>query len=162
MITQYALLVVGVACLMAALVLVLMPRMAACVPAYVGLLLLHWSYFIAVPVSTFVFWGVATLLVVGLRYMSPRGEIDGNASSNLYIGLGAIAGCLLGIIVGARVMVLGVILGAIAGQFMYSRTPDGSWLKMTNRDFWRYFSAKCLPAIVAVSIIGIAIEGFIF
>lgn len=162
MILQYILLTLGIACLAGALALVLRPRFVACVPAYAALVLLHMSYYIAVPVSTFLFWGVATLLVAGLQYMSPSGEPDGKRSSNLYIGLGAIAGGLLGIIVGARVMVLGVILGAAAGQFMYSRTPDGSWLKPASADYWKYFSAKCLPAIVAVAITGIAIEGFIF
>lgn len=155
-------LILGIACLAAAMWLVLRPRWVAAIPAFAALVLLHSSYFIAVPTRTFMFWGVATLLIAGLDYLSPKGEPDGKKSSNLYIGLGAIAGCLLGIIVGARIMVLGVILGAITGQFMYSRTPDGSWLKVTSGDFWRYFSAKSLPAIVAVAIAGIAIEGFIF
>lgn len=162
MITQYILLTLGVACLAITMAMVLRPRIVASLPAYVGLVLLHLSYYIAVPMHTFVFWGVATLLVTALHYISPAGEPDGKRSSNLYVGLGAIAGCLLGIIVGARVMVLGVIIGAMAGQYMYSRTPDGSWLTPTRADYWRYFNAKCLPAIVAVAITGIAIEGFIF
>lgn len=162
MILQYLLLIAGIACLATALILVLRPRFVACLPAYAGLVLLHLSYYIAVPVSTFIFWGAATLIVSGLHYMSPGGEPDGKKSSNIYIGLGAVAGALLGILVEARVMVLGVIIGSIAGQFMYSRTPDGSWLKPASRDFWLYFCAKCLPAIVTVAITGIATEGFIF
>ncbi len=165
MILQYLLLTLGIACLVATLLLVLRPhpRVVACIPAYAGLVLLHLSYYIAVPASTFGFWGVAVLLVAGLHYMSPSGEPDGRASSNLYIGLGAIAGGLLGIIVGARVMVLGVVLGAMVGQYMYSRTPHGSWMSHpASALYWRYFSAKCLPAIVAVAITGISIEGFIF
>lgn len=162
MIVENILLVLGIACLAASVLLVLRPRFVAAIASFAGLVLLHLSYYIAVPTRTFLFWGVATLMVAGLNYLSPQGEPDGKRSSNLFIGLGAIAGCLLGIIVGARIMVLGVILGAIAGQYMYSRTPDGSWLKVTSRDFWRYFSAKSLPAIVAIAIAGIAIEGFIF
>lgn len=162
MITQYILLTLGIACLATSLILLLRPRFVASIASFAGLVLLHMSYFIAVPVRTFLFWGVATLLITGLKYLSPHGEPDGNSSSNLYVGLGAVAGCLLGIIVGARIMVLGVILGTLVGQLMYSRTPDGSWMKHDMSSFWKYFSAKCMPAIVTVAIDGIAIEGFIF
>lgn len=125
------------------------------------MVLLHMSYFIAVKTSTFLFWGIATALVAGLAYMSPRGEPDGQRASNLYIGASAIAGCLLGIIVGPRIMVLGVVLGAFVGQLAYSRTPAGKWMRQPTSTFLQYFAAKCLPAIVAVAQVGIAIEGFL-
>lgn len=161
MILSYILLTLGILCLAAAIILVLWPRFPAAIPAYAGLLMLHFSYFILVPASYLTFWGVAAMIVAGLAYMSPQGEPDGRKSSNIYIGLGATAGALLGIIVGARVMVLGIIIGALVGQFMYSRTPHGSWLMPMSRDFWRYFAAKCLPAIVAIAIAGIASQGLI-
>ena len=71
MVMQTILLIAGVACLIAALVLVLWPRWVAAVPAYVGLWLMHWSYYIAVPTLTFIFWGIATFITVGLFYLSP-------------------------------------------------------------------------------------------
>jgi len=159
--TQYILLVAGAICLLAALLLVLRPRWVAAVPAYIGLLLMHWSYYIYVPVTTFVFWGIATLLTVGLFYLSPSGEPDGNRSSNLYVGFTAMAGGMLGIMLAPRILVLGVILGAAMGQLAYSRTPAGRWMMMPSTNFWRYFAAKCLPAIVAVSIVSIAIMGVV-
>ena len=125
------------------------------------MVLLHASYFISVKTGTFLFWGAATALVAGLAYMSPPGEPDGQRASNLYIGASAIAGCLLGIIVGARIMVLGVVLGAFVGQLAYSRTPAGRWMSQPVATFAQYFAAKCLPAIVALAQVGIAIEGFI-
>ncbi|MBO7609474.1 MAG: hypothetical protein J6S96_04660 [Muribaculaceae bacterium] len=162
MILQITLLVLGILCLFASLIMLFYPRwVPAAVPAFVGLLLLHWSYFIAVPLGTFLFWGAAALMVWGIIYMSPQGEIDGKKSSNLYVGASAIAGALLGMIVDPRIMVLGVILGAFVGQLAYSRTPHGKWLTKSPSIFFQYFCAKCLPAIVAVSIIGIAIEGFL-
>ncbi len=162
MILQYLLLVLGIACLIAALALLFYPRwVVAAVPAFVGLLLLHWSYFIAVPLSTFLFWGVATVMVWGINYMSPQGEIDGKRSSNIYVGASAMAGALLGMLVDARIMVLGVVLGAVVGQLAYSRTPHGRWLSQSGATFVQYFCAKCLPVIVAVSIVGIAVEGFL-
>ena len=128
---------------------------------FAGLLLLHFSYHIAVRPMTFVFWGIATMLTVGLFYLSPKGEPDGHRSSNLYIGFTAMAGGLLGILLAPRVMVLGVVLGAAMGQLAYSRTPAGKWMLEPSSQFWRYFAAKSLPAIVAVSIVCIAIMGMV-
>lgn len=161
MLIHTTLLIAGILCLVAAIVLVLWPRWVAAVPAFLGLLLMHWSYTIDVKTMTFVFWGVATLITVGLFYLSPSGEPDGNRSSNLYIGFTAMAGGMLGILLAPRIMVLGVILGAAMGQLAYSRTPAGKWMLNPSTMFWRYFAAKCLPAIVALSIVCIAIMGVV-
>ncbi len=155
------LLIGGTICLIAALVLVLWPKWVAAVPAFLGMLLMHLSYTIDVKTMTFIFWGIATLITVGLYYLSPSGEPDGNRSSNLYVGFTAMAGGMLGILLAPRVMVLGVILGAAMGQLAYSRTPAGKWMLNPSTMFWRYFAAKCLPAIVAVSIVCIAVMGVV-
>ena len=68
---------------------------------------------------------------------------------------------MLGMILGARVMVLGTVLGALVGEFAYSRTPAGRGIRQPAAVFLRYFGAKGLPAIVTVAIIGLAVEGFI-
>lgn len=162
MVFHIILLIAGILCLMAALALVLWPRWVAAVPAFIGLWLMHWSYYISVPKRTFIFWGIATLITVGLFYLSPKGEPDGHRSSNLYVGLTALAGGLLGIILQhPAFMVLGAIIGAFVGQLAYSRTPDGKWMMFPSTQFMRYFAAKCLPAIIAVSIVCIAIMGIV-
>jgi len=161
MVINYILLVVGILCLVAALVLVLRPKWVAAVPAFAGLIAMHYSYFIDVPTMTFVFWGIATLITVGLFYLSPKGEPDGHVASNLYVGFTAMAGGMLGILLAPRIMVLGVVLGAAMGQLAYSRTPAGKWMLTPSIQFWRYFAAKCLPAIVAVSIVCIAVMGVV-
>jgi hypothetical protein len=158
---HYILFIAGVACLIAALALVLKPKWVAAVPAFVGLVLMHYSYYIDVKTATLIFWGIAALITVGLFYLSPSGEPDGHSSSNLYVGLTAMAGGMLGILTAPRVMVLGVVLGAALGQLAYSRTPAGKWMLTPSMLFWRYFAAKCLPAIVAVSIVCIAIMGLV-
>ena len=159
MLLSYILLAAGVICLIIAVLLVLRPVWVAAVPAFVGLLLMHWSYYIDVKTATFIFWGVATLITVALFYLSPSGEPDGHCSSNMYVGFTAMAGGMLGILLAPRIMVLGVILGAAMGQLAYSRTPAGKWMLNPSTMFWRYFAAKCLPAIVAVSIVCIAVMG---
>ena len=110
----------------------------------------------------FIFYGVATAIVVGLRYLSPKGEPDGRLSGNLYIGLGALMGCLLGMAIEARFMLLGTIIGAIMGQVAFSITPHGKWLRLSRSNFIQYLCAKGLPAVVAVAMIGVGIEGFVF
>ncbi len=161
MVMHTILLIAGAACLIAALALVFWPRWVASVPAFVGLVLMHLSYYIDVPTMTFVFWGIATAITIGLFYLSPSGEPDGNRASNLYVGFTAMAGGMLGILLAPRVMVLGVVLGAALGQLAYSRTPAGKWMLNPSTLFWRYFAAKCLPAIVAISIVCIAIMGIV-
>lgn len=161
MVMHTILLIAGAACLIAALALVFWPRWVASVPAFVGLVLMHLSYYIDVPTMTFVFWGIATAITIGLFYLSPSGEPDGNRASNLYVGSTAMAGGMLGILLAPRVMVLGVVLGAALGQLAYSRTPAGKWMLNPSTLFWRYFAAKCLPAIVAIAIVCIAIMGIV-
>ena len=161
MVMHTILLIAGAACLIAALALVFWPRWVASVPAFVGLVLMHLSYYIDVPTMTFIFWGIATAITIGLFYLSPSGEPDGNRASNLYVGFTAMAGGMLGILLAPRVMVLGVVLGAALGQLAYSRTPAGKWMLNPSTLFWRYFAAKCLPAIIAISIVCIAIMGIV-
>ena len=100
-------------------------------------------------------------MVMGLRYISPKGEPDGRITGNLYLGLGALMDCLLGMI-DPRFMLLGTIIGTIIGQIAFSRTPNGKWLLFSKSNFIQYLCAKGLPAIVAVAMMGLAVEGFIF
>lgn len=162
MVFEIMLLVLGALCLVGAMVCLFWSRVAAALPAYAGLVLLHVSTYIYLPVKTFVFWGVATLLVVGIQRLLPPGEPNGGKAGKVYVGISALAGCLLGMVVGARAMVLGVVLGSFVGQMAYSRTPEGGWLKFPTSTFIQYFCARSLPVVVAVSMLGIAIEGFIF
>ena len=164
MILQYILLVLGVLSLCLAVALLFVPRrrVAAAVPAYCGLLMLHWSYFIEANSGWLLFWGAATAIVAALVYMQPPGEIDGHRSSNIYVASSAIAGALLGMVVDPRIMVLGIVLGAFVGQMAYSRTPHGQWLaKGGGKTMLHYYAAKCLPVVIATAIVGIAVEGFI-
>lgn len=156
------LLILGVVCMLAALVLVIKPWFVAAVPAYAGLWLLHLSVYTMFPKWIFVFYGIATAMVVGLKCLSPKGEPDGRSTGNLYLGLGALMGCMLGMLVEARYMLLGTILGTAMGQLAFARTPHGKWLMLSKSNFIQYLCAKGLPVIVAVAMIGVGIEGFVF
>ncbi len=156
------LLIAGIVMMAVALVLLFKPWYVAALPAYCGLCFLHFSDKLPLyPTWVLIFYGAATLMVMGLRYISPKGEPDGQITGNLYLGLGALMGCLLGMI-DPRFMLLGTIIGTIIGQIAFSRTPNGKWLLFSKSNFIQYLCAKGLPAIVAVAMMGLAVEGFIF
>lgn len=156
------LLILGIVLMLVALVLVIRPWWVAAVPAYAGLWSLHLSTATTFPRWVFIFYGVATLMVMGIRYLSPKGEPDGKLTGNLYLGLGALMGCLLGMLVEARFMVLGTILGTVMGQIAFTRTPGGRWLRFPKSNFIQYLCAKGLGIIVTVAMLGLAVEGFVF
>lgn len=146
----------------AAVVLLLKPWKPAAVPAFVAMALLQFTPCMGTSTWKMVMWGMATALVVGLRYYQPSGEPDGRNTGNVYVGLGSLAGALLGILVGREFIVVGTILGAFMGIMAYSRTPHGKWIKFPTSTFIQYFCAKGLPAIVAVSMMGICSEALLF
>lgn len=155
------LLIIGLICMALTLLLVFKPRFPASVPAYVALPTLHASTYIYLTTSTLVFWACATLIVAVLHMLLPKGEPATSRASNLYIALGGMVGLSVGLAINARVIILGVIVGIILGLIAYTRTPKGKWLKFPTFTFIQYFCAKGLPAIVAMAMIGIAIEGFL-
>lgn len=157
------LLVAGVALLVAAAWLTVRPwRVPGALPAYLGLCLLHCSTLTTFPTWVFWFYAVATVIVMALTRLQPDGEPDGRRTGSLYIGLGAMAGCLLGMLLGARFMMLGTVIGGAVGELAFARTPHGKWLKFSYSDFLQYFCARVLPAIVTVAMLGVAVEGFVY
>ncbi len=151
--------------LIVALVLTIKPLWVAAVPAFVAMLLLYLTDFIqsvTLPVWKIAMWTMATMIVVALRRYQPAGEPDGRNTGNLYVGLASIMGALLGIAMGSNFVLIGTIVGAVIGLMAYSRTPYGKWIKFANSTFIQYFCARCLPAIVAVAMIGISVESILF
>lgn len=155
-------LIVAVACMVAALVLTLWPKATAAVPAFVAMLLLHWGQLVLEPTWRLVVWGLAAVVCACLRRMQPKGEPDGRLTGNTYVSLAALAGALAGMAAGVNYILLGAIVGAFMGMMAYSRTPHGQWLKTPGGTMVQYFCAKGLPAIVAVAMTVTSIEGLIF
>ncbi|MDO4510813.1 MAG: hypothetical protein Q4B68_03225 [Bacteroidales bacterium] len=159
------LLIIASLLIVAAFVLTVKPRWVAAVPAWGAMLLLYWGGYIqptTLPMWKLAMWTLATAIVVALRRYQPTGEPDGRNTGNLYIGLAAVVGALLGIVMGPNYVLLGTIVGAVVGLMAYSRTPHGKWIKFASSTFIQYFCARCLPAIVAVAIMGIGVESILF
>ena len=93
--------------------------------------------------------------------MQPKGEPKSSQLANIYVGLGSLAGLLVGLAVNARFMLLCLCLGAIFGFAAYCKTPAGRWLKFPGLTFIQYFCNKCLPIVITFAMIGISIEGFL-
>lgn len=159
------LLIIATILLIVAFVLTIKPLWVAAVPAWCAMMLLYWAGYIhpaTLPVWKIAMWAMATAIVVALRRYQPEGEPDGRNTGNLYIGLASMVGALLGIVMGPNYVLLGTIVGAVVGLMAYSRTPHGKWIKFASSTFIQYFCARCLPAIVAVAIIGISAESILF
>lgn len=155
------LLILGILLLAASLFLLIRQKFPASIVAFAALCALHFSTHITLPINTFLFWGVAAVIVLAIEKLSPKGDPDGSWHGNLYLTAGALAGLLVGMSVDASIMILCAILGTIFGQLAYSRTPKGCWIKFPSSIFIRYFCAKGFNIIVTAAMIGIAIEGFI-
>ena len=148
--------------MLVACVLLVKPWWVAAVPAFVALVLLQFTPFMAISLWEGGSWGVATGIVAALRRFQPAGEPDGNKVSNLYVGLSSLAGSVLGLTLGKEFILLGAIVGGFMGVMAYSRTPLGKWIKFPTSTFIQYFCAKGLPAIVATAMVGKCIEALIF
>lgn len=155
------LLIIGLLLLAASLIFTLRQWLPSAITAFAALVALHFSTFICLPVSTFVFWGTASLIALAIVGLSPKGEPGGTSVGNLYLSAGALAGLFVGIAVDARVMILCAIAGTFFGLLAFARTPKGCWIKFPSSNFIHYFCAKGMNIIVTVAMAGIAIEGFI-
>lgn len=154
-------LIIGLLCMATAILLLFKPKFPAAVVGYIGLLSLHASTYIYLTTNALIFWGIATVIVGILHAMLPKGEPANSRASNIYIAWAGLAGTVLGLAIHANVMVIGSIIGTFVGLLAYTRTPKGAWLKFPTFTFIQYFCAKGLSAIVALAIMGIALEGFI-
>ena len=155
------LLILGIALLAVAAVLSFKPKLPAALFAYCGMLALHFGGHIYLTSSALASWSIATLIVAWLFLMQPKGEPKSSQLANIYVGLGSLAGLLVGLAVNARFMLLCLCLGAIFGFAAYCKTPAGRWLKFPGLTFIQYFCNKCLPIVITFAMIGISIEGFL-
>lgn len=154
-------LVAGVICVLLSVWLMLRPVIPAAVIAYAALFLLHKSVYISVSEKSFIYWGIATLIIMTIERMSPRKQVKKVDVMNAYIMIGAMAGMILGMAMNVSLIVLGVIVGAVLGLLAYVNTPKGKVQRFSLSIFIHYFCEKGLPIMIAMSILGVALESFL-
>ncbi len=105
---------------------------------------------------TYIFWGIAVLIVVSLGFILPR-QIVSSRLGMPYICGASLAGMLVGMALSSHAaMVAGAFVGAVLGGVAYAKTPAGNVLEFPTSKFLNYLCAKGLPVVVTMSIIGTA------
>ena len=118
---------------------------------------------IEVSHDSLLFWGVATVIVLGLSLLNSGNPLLTGAA-RAYVSAGAIVGGLLGFAAthSAASIIMGSALGAVLGACAYSRTPSGSAARTDRRVFVDYVCAAGLPAVVIAGMCGMSASAVLF
>lgn len=132
------------------------PRVSAALIAYGAMICAHYTAGAPINSRELVFWGIATAIVLGLRYLLGNDGLDRRAA-RAYIAGGGAAGAFVGVLVWP--LAAGAIVGAAAGTFLgavaYMRLPSGPHLPIASRGFVDYLAGRGLPVIVGTSMVAI-------
>ena len=128
---------------------------AAC--AYLGASALSQSGRVFIPSSTLLFWAVAVMLVLVINWMRVRMLPVTGVFRNYVVG-GALVGMMAGISLGNAAMTVGSAIGALLGGIAWSRTSAAA---SGNGRLWRPVVEVGLPAVVTMTLIGLALIGVI-
>lgn len=155
-----ALLIICILLAATALALIFRPYVPAAAVAYASLIAGRYSGYVAVSDKTLIFWGAAMLLVLAITTLLPRTLVQTSRGMG-YIAGATLAGGCLGLALSPTAITVAAAIGAFLGALAYSRTPAGLPLRFPSSDFLHYLCAKGLPAIVAVSIVGVIASSLI-
>ncbi|MDE5751883.1 MAG: hypothetical protein K2H88_04510 [Duncaniella sp.] len=128
----------------------------AAVTAFLGLCATGLLPGETLPLSGYIFWAVAMLIVVALGLILPP-AINGSRIGTPYVCGASMAGMLVGLATSSHAaMVAGAFIGAVLGGIAFAKTPAGKILEFPTSKFLNYLCAKGLPVVVTMSIIGTA------
>ena len=153
------LMVLGVAFAALSLVCLIKPWMPSALAAYMALILMHLSTAIYLTDNALIFWTIATLIIVTVKFATPAARRRQPFAGVLYISVAAIAGGLLGMAIGSRFVTLAIVLGAVLGEYAYFKTPRGKQLGFSFSRFYEYFCSDALNVIVSVAQLRLILEG---
>lgn len=151
-----ALTIITIIVLLAAAVMSFFNTTYPAVIAFAGLCLTGFLPGGGVTMSSYIFWGIATVIVVSLGFILPDGIVNSRRGMP-YICGASLAGMLVGMALSSHAaMVAGAFAGAVLGGIAYAKTPAGEVLEFPTSKFLNYLCAKGLPVVVTMSIIGTA------
>jgi len=128
----------------------------AAATGYLALWPLYYLPEFIIPDSVMTFWGIATLIALGINYMLPF-KVATSRVGMPYIAGGALCGTMVGLIAASQAgLICGAVAGALCGGIAYSRTPRGRDLRFPSTGFFNYLLAKGLPLTVVMSTAGLA------
>lgn len=102
--------------------------------------------------DTMIFWGVATVIALGITYMIPRKVAYSNVGVGFIAG-GALAGAVVGMLTNTMAgIIVGAVCGALFGGIAFANTRAGrEVMAFPSGRFFNYLAAKGLPVVVALS-----------
>lgn len=110
---------------------------------------------IDIGISTYIFWGVAMIIVLSLNFILPA-EVSASRRGLPYISGASLAGTILGLAMASHAAIIcGAVLGAALGGIAYGLTPRGRMLDFPSGRFFNYLCAKGFPVAIAMSCAGI-------
>lgn len=144
-----------------ALAMMFVPRLPACITAYMAMWAGRFSGYAPLSDTTLIFWGIAVAIVIVNRFLLP--PFIRNSSRGLgYIATGAIVGMALGLTLYTAASVIGfTILGALVAAIAYAKTAQGASLEFPTVKFFNYLGAKGIPAVMAASMVGLVLASLI-
>lgn len=130
-------------------------RVSASLIAYGAMVCAHCVHAAAIGTYELVFWGIATAIILGLRWL--RDGDHWRRAALAYTAGGAAVGAFLGAVVAPTqsAIIAGSALGSFLGALAYMRTPSSPHVPVGSRVFVEYLAAKSLPAIIACSMVAI-------
>lgn len=132
-----------------------MPRRATSLVAYCAMIFATMSGAASFGVYTYIFWGIAVLITIGINYMLPR-EVACSRAGLPFIAGGSLTGTAVGMATATSAGIIsGAALGAFFGALAFANTPGGRAMTFPSAKFFNYLAAKGLPVIVTLSLAGI-------
>jgi len=153
------LLVGGIIALCGGMVFAFRSASSGVVFSFLGLTAMNSSGYTAISPRILLFWAIAVLIVLFIGRARGNAPTVASLGRNYIVG-GALAGMMAGVTLGHAAMVAGSALGALLGGIAYGRTVSGKALADGHR-LWRGIVEVGLPAVVSMSMAGLALEGLI-
>ncbi len=124
--------------------------------AFAGLALAGLSDYTVFSTGTYLFWFIATMIVVAIGFMLPLQVVKSRLGTG-YLAGAALAGTLTGLCIGHAGVIIGAVAGAFLGALAWSRTPSGRAVGLTSRKGMNYLCAKAFPIVITVCMVGTVI-----
>lgn len=148
------LLVAGVILLSGAVVLAFRSASSGVAMSYLGISAVRGSKYVVINDQLLLFWAMAAMIVLLAGFWQRRRLPLPNLCLNYIVG-GTLVGMIVGAVLGYSAMVGGAMAGALLGGVAWKRTRSG---EATQIKFWRILAEVGLPAVVTMSIVGIALN----
>lgn len=138
-------------------------RVSAALIAYGAMVCAFCGHRAGITIDQLTFWGCATAIVLGLRFLQ-REDRYSKRAARAYVAGGATVGAFLGVLIApvSGTVIAGSALGTLLGAIAYMRLPSGLHFAIGSREFVDFICVRGLPAIVGTSILAITTAAVLY